>query len=362
MRCDLMHKDIPVAELDIDDADGSIGEIIHVLDVDRLPVGSVVDGDVRRDRLKAWWSGRSIPVTRSGIAHLMRALDLDSTGPLLSRSMGLSLSDHYWIRPSDTNVSWDEVNFFDNGFSDDLGDLLFGKDVWVGEMDFRSPDSTSDGLLRKRWKIIGGRRCLIKSGTSPYMQEPFNEVIASRLAEMLGIPAVECRIMEYEGTPCSVCDDFVTKDTELVSAQQVMRSEIHEPGISPYNHLISCCSHHGIDIVPFLDRMLTLDYIIANGDRHFNNFGILATRTALNGWGRHRSTTAGPVSASIWNRRTSSTMQASPASRSQIISESRWGMSRTCHGLTWVPSAQASPRPGNSWGPWSATGRREWIR
>ena len=113
----------------------------------------------------------------------------------------------------------DEVNFFDNGFSDDLGDLLFGKGVWVGEMDFRSPDSTSDGLLRKRWKIIGGRRCLIKSGTSPYMQEPFNEVIASRLAEMLGIPAVEYRIMEYEGTPCSVCDDFVMKDTELVSAQ-----------------------------------------------------------------------------------------------------------------------------------------------
>ena len=64
-------------------------------------------------------------------------------------------------------------------------------------------------------------------------------------------------------------------DTELVSAQQVMRSEIHEPGISSYDHLISCCSHHGIDIAPFLDRILTLDYIIANGDRHFNSFGML---------------------------------------------------------------------------------------
>lgn len=86
MRCDLMHKDIPVAELDIDEADGSIGEIIHVMDVDRLPLGSIVEGDVRRDRLRAWWFGRSIPVTRSGVAHLMRALDLDSTGTLLSRS------------------------------------------------------------------------------------------------------------------------------------------------------------------------------------------------------------------------------------------------------------------------------------
>lgn len=189
--------------------------------------------------------------------------------------MGLSLSDHYWIRPFGTGIRWGEVNFFDNGFSYDLGDMLFGKEVWTGEMDLRSPDSTSDGMLRKRWKIIDGRRCLIKSGTSPYMQEPFNESIASRLAGRLGIPAVGYAVTEYEGTPCSVCEDLVTKETELVSAQQVMRSEIHEPGTSAYDHLVSCCSHHGLDIVPFLDRMLTLDYIIANGDRHLNNFGIL---------------------------------------------------------------------------------------
>ena len=144
-----------------------------------------------------------------------------------------------------------------------------------------SPDLTTDGMLRKRWKIIDGRRCLIKSGTSPYMQEPFNEVIASRLADRLGIPAVEYMVTEYEGTPCSVCDDFVTKDTELVSAQQVMRSEVHEPGISAYDHFVSCCSHHGLDIVPFLDRMLALDYIIANGDRHLNNFGILSDPDTL---------------------------------------------------------------------------------
>ena len=254
---------------------------MQVLDVDHLPVGSVVDGEVRRDRLRRWWSNRSIPVTRSGIAHLMRALDLDTTGILLSRSMGLSLSDHYWIRPADSDVSWRDVNFFDNGFSDDLGDLLFGKDVRVVEMDFRSPDSTSDGMLRKRWKIIDGRRCLIKSGTAPYMQEPFNEVITSRLAERLGIPAVEYSVTEYEGTPCSVCEDFVTRDTELVSAQQVMRSEVHDPGISAYDPFVSCCSHHGIDIIPFLDRMLTLDHIIANGDRHFNNFGILRNPDTL---------------------------------------------------------------------------------
>lgn len=71
MICDLMHKDVLVAVLDIDEADGMILEPLDITDGHHLPVGTVVDGDVRRDCLKAWWSNRSIPVTRSGIAHLM---------------------------------------------------------------------------------------------------------------------------------------------------------------------------------------------------------------------------------------------------------------------------------------------------
>ena len=59
MKCDLMHKDVTVTELDIDEADGSIGDVVQVLDADHLPVGSVVDGEVRRDRLRRWWSNCS---------------------------------------------------------------------------------------------------------------------------------------------------------------------------------------------------------------------------------------------------------------------------------------------------------------
>lgn len=95
------------------------------------------------------------------------------------RSYGLSLSDQYWIRPAGSGLDWADVNFFDNGFSDDMGDLLFGKEVWQGSLDLASPDNASDGLLMKRWKIIGGKRYLMKSGTMPFMQEPFNEVMAS---------------------------------------------------------------------------------------------------------------------------------------------------------------------------------------
>lgn len=38
-----------------------------------------------------------------------------------------------------------------------------------------SPDNTSDGWLKKKWTIIDGKRCLIKSGSAPFFQEPLNE-------------------------------------------------------------------------------------------------------------------------------------------------------------------------------------------
>src|SRR5699024_8037502 len=52
--------------------------------------------------------------------------------------------------------------------------------------------------------------------------------------------------------------------------------------VSVYQHFIDCCRELGIDgAVPFLDRMIVLDYLIANEDRHFNNFGVLREAETL---------------------------------------------------------------------------------
>jgi len=53
------------------------------------------------------------------------------------------------------------------------------------ELDLLSPCNTSDGWLRKKWKIIDGKRCLLKSGSNPFQQEPLNEVLATSLHQRL---------------------------------------------------------------------------------------------------------------------------------------------------------------------------------
>ena len=277
LKCTLMHKRVQVAELELDDATGLIQRIGTVYAPDHLPIGIPIrKGVTDRAALNEWWTDRSIPASRSGVREALETLKITSTKILLVRCWGLSLSDQYWIRPEDSDLTWDSVNFFENDFSDDIGDVLFGAKKKTDGLDFSSPDNTSDGNLKKRWKIINGKRCLIKGGSNPFRQQPFNEVIASEIMERLGIPHVPYTVMWNKGAPYSVCEDFITENIELVPAWRILKTQKKDNSTSVYQHFINCCNTLGIkDAVPYLDRMIVLDYIIANEDRHFNNFGVI---------------------------------------------------------------------------------------
>lgn len=280
MEYTLMHKNVEVADVGIDGT-GTVTKVGNVRAISRMPVGTVVGGFADGVRFRDWWASRSIPASREGIRDLLNQLDITDSKALLTRSMGLSLSDHYWIRPAGSEVAWERVNFFDNHFSDDIGDMLFGKVIEGGEMDLSSPDNTSDGVLRKRWKIVGGVRCLVKGGTGTERQEPFNEVLASELMEALEIEHVGYTLEWISDRPYSVCEDFIDTGTELVSAYRVIISSKRRNDVSLYDHYVGCCAEFGIDVVPALDRMMVLDYIIGNGDRHTNNFGLIRDADTL---------------------------------------------------------------------------------
>lgn len=285
LRYTLMHKNIAVADIDIDETLGGISKIRGIISKEHLPVGVVrmqrQNETIDRFAFNQWWTGRSIPASRMGLSDMLDTLGIASSNLLLTKCLGLSLSDHYWIRPYESNMLWEDVNFFDNDFSDDIGDLLFGTNGKNSGFNLSSPDNTSDGNLKKRWKIIDGKRYLLKSGSNPYSQQTFNEVIASKIMERLGIDHVPYSVTWINDEPYSVCEDFVTKDTELISAWRVLQLRTKANHENEYLHYVNICRELGIDIVSSLDKMIVLDYIIANEDRHFNNFGLLRDANTL---------------------------------------------------------------------------------
>ncbi len=277
----LMHKNISIADINIDETTGTISNIGDTMSVEHLPIGiHCKDGIIERRELNSWWRGRSIPTSRSGIKDVLDILNVENSQMLLEHCLGLSLSDQYWIKPKDSKLKWEDVNFFDNAFSEDIGNIMFGQPS--DSLDLCSPDNTSDGCLKKRWKIIDGKRYLLKAGEGTFHQQPFNEVIASRIMDRLDIPHISYSILWQSEQPYSICEDFITPETELVSAYRVTQIRPKANHHNDYMHYVTLCEEHGIrDIRHSLDEMIVLDYIIANEDRHFNNFGIIRNADTL---------------------------------------------------------------------------------
>ncbi|MDR2267087.1 MAG: HipA domain-containing protein [Christensenellaceae bacterium] len=279
----LKHKDIDVVEIELNDA-GEIAVIGKVLNEAHLPVGTVISCGVDTAELQKWWSGRSIPASREMLNEVLVSQGLVLPQQLLEKNSGLSLSDQYWICTKDADIKWASINYFDNNFSEDVGDMLFGRAISKsdGVINLSSPDNTSDGMLKKKWKIVDGKRCLIKGSSKPFHQEVANEVLAARICERLDISFVNYWVVDIDGEKYSACEDFITGDTELVSAWRVAKQLKPDSNTSAYEAFIRKAEEFGItDARRKIDMMLTLDFIIVNVDRHYNNFGFVRDANTL---------------------------------------------------------------------------------
>ncbi len=277
MKYTLMNQNKEIISCEVNEDTGQIEQLYDYYDLNYLPPGIVQNKMLNRDLLNKWWLSRSIPDGRKGIRNALEEMGLDSPKGLIVKGHGLSLSDQYWIQPEGTTIRWKDINYFDNEFAEYVGNVLLGKDTGHEEMDLASPCNTSSGNLSKKWVIENGKRYLIKGGSGAYLQEPFNEVLASKINERLGThPFVEYKLVWEEDKPYSSCKNMITHDTELVSAYQVFNLDKKPNELSFIQHLINMGERIGIKgMQDSLDYMMTIDYIIGNVDRHYNNFGFI---------------------------------------------------------------------------------------
>ncbi len=284
MQYKLMHKNIPVMDIEIDEATYGIVRLGEIYNYEHIPLGVLTyEKKVDRALLNHWWTGRSIPLSRSGIREALEIMDILVPQKLVEKCMGLSLSDQYWICPFEKEVKWSDVNFFQNDFSEDVGNSLFGIRTDSMALDLMSPDNTSDGYLKKKWKIINEKRYLIKGGNGQIQQEPFNEVFATEIMKCIGnMDFVPYELIWEKEMPYSICEDFISENTELINASDIMKIEKRPNHISEYNHFLKCCDILEIpNAEESIHKMLVLDFIIANDDRHFHNFGAVRNAETL---------------------------------------------------------------------------------
>lgn len=279
----LLNKDHPVLRLWYDDELHAIMKILEIQELDYAPP-AILDnkGLPNRKTLNEWWRNRAIPASRN---HLRNDFPyLDDTRSLAEQSMGLSLSDRYWMRDDTTNLQWKDVNFFDNPFTEDLGLITLGQKQQShdGSEDMYSPNATLNGDLRKKWTIQNGVRILLKSGSGPFRQEPYNEAIATALHKRLLLPD-EFTPYTLQGYHCA-CPNMLHDDEELIPMYDLKSNHKKPNHMNDFEFCLELCEGHGIPkdkAYMGYEKMFTCDFILANGDRHYRNFSLIRNAETL---------------------------------------------------------------------------------
>lgn len=282
----LMHRDDPVCAITIDAVSGSILRVSKPVHPELLPLGGCIDSAT----LKKWWQRRAVPIGQGKIQRILEQLGITTPQEYLVRNLGLSLTDHYWIKPLDMELGWAEINLFTNDFRDPVGDMQFGQDVdEIMELPANafSPSSSVQGELRKKWIIADGKRRLVKGNHGGNSQESLNEIVATLLHKKQEkqpfVSYSTMRINNAQPIYC-VCESFTSDDLELIPAIDIVNSRKKNNAVSVYEHFIAVCAAHGLAekmVRSFLEYQILTDFVLTNTDRHLNNFGVLRSTKTL---------------------------------------------------------------------------------
>ena len=277
-------KEVLLAEYDT--ATSVFSKIYEVYDINYAPYilksfykEDEINDTPFRTNLSEWFRGRGIPSWRDRLDLLLHRLNINAPSELLDKAFGLSLSDQYWLKPYNTKINYDDINFFDNDFdySEFLeASLSKNSKTIMSENSLKTPNNTTDGMLKKAWIIENGTRYLLKGGYKNELLQPFNEVLASEICKRLGFNHVTYALDTYKDTVVSICPCFITKDTELITCYQIKNDMKRNDNIKDYEEYIKVLEEHGIsDARIKMENMYIIDYLIMNEDRHLNNFGII---------------------------------------------------------------------------------------
>ena len=282
----LMHRDEPVCAISIDTVSGAILRVSKPVNPELLPLGGSIDSAM----LKKWWQRRAVPVGQGKIQHILEQMGIATPQEYLVKNLGMSLTDHYWIKPLDMELGWEDINLFTNDFRDPVGDIQFGLEPDVIcdlPANAFSPSSSTQGDLTKKWIIADGKRCLVKGNHGGNSQESLNEIAATLLHQKQGrVPYVSystMRLGDNQQIYC-VCESFTSDVVELIPAIDIVDSQKKDNAMSMYEHFIHVCTKHGMDdgtVRTYLEYQILADFVLTNTDRHLNNFGVLRNANTL---------------------------------------------------------------------------------
>lgn len=238
-----------------------INNELKVLNHNMLPLYLDLTGNVQK-----WLETRAIDSHRANSRLLKKALRLterDDIGSVLSVN-AVTITDNYWIKPIGSDLIYADVRF-NNDYFANLA-LTGNYDSFnraANSKNSRTPELTNTGSFEKCWKLISGEWWMYKKANH---EEMFSELFIYQLGAELGFNMAEYK----RGKGIIKTKDFT--DNAAANFEPAFNfMNDNEDYIVTVNALRDLCT----DCIGDYVKMLFLDTVCANPDRHTFNFGIL---------------------------------------------------------------------------------------
>ncbi|MCD8157339.1 MAG: hypothetical protein LUD77_00125 [Clostridiales bacterium] len=262
----LMNKDVPIAEFTLieykNKAFGLSGlfSVFETTDIKQYSDIIQFDNKSLCDFIKY----RTPYKHRANIKQLIYISRVFNLYSLIQYTHLTSLNDTFWIKPVNSDLTWEQVSLYRNDFDEAAAKTALYGGIHGEKSSKTTPELATGGTFPKCWIKDERGDIFLKKAGGFTGREPYSEYYSQQILEALEIPHIKYDLFQDE---ClyTTCKLFTSEDAGYIPIGRLFRGDFEE-GLAYMKYL-------GIER-NFFD-MLIADTVMMNEDRHLSNFGFL---------------------------------------------------------------------------------------
>lgn len=225
-----------------------------------------------REVITSWLANRTLLLSRANAKKIYQAYRLEQLNDEVSRAKlsiacrALSVLDNYWVKLSNDNTTkWDDINIRHNPLNQAVAQIALHGTSLSLQGSLQSPEFTTNGVYAKAWhRDEDGSLWLYK--LNDINSTAKIEAMVSNILDCMNVTHCHYEAREDMGEYVCACP-LMTDDNISIADGLTFNGYCNRRGVDPIDELTR------LDADGFY-KMLIIDYLIANPDRHGQNWGV----------------------------------------------------------------------------------------
>lgn len=285
MRYILMNKNKEITSFDVGASYASVYMVSNAKKCDRksLPYGYLLHEEKEDINLglSQWLSNRSAAEHNSLSDRVISMQHLYDPKEFIRHTHAASLNDTFWVREETEKISWEEVSLYRKQYNPLVSQACLGvaeamRQIKTAETDLSCcPELLHNGSFPRMFRNTDDGILFYKSG-SDESRSARCEVLSAEISKAMnnGAYYVPYAFTQEFGKDLCYCKWFTDESTGLVTPYTLLNGRYPTIG-----EVFEMAQKYGCEAQ--YRRMLVLDALTFNRDRHLNNFGFLMDNDTL---------------------------------------------------------------------------------